>query len=146
VLDIENESAEFPWQEEDFLRCLKQRNCIGMVAEHNDQIVGFMIYELHKTRIHLGNFAVRKSHRRLGAGMQMIDKLTSKLTLGRRSCIELEIRETNTPGQLFFRSQGFRAISVLRGIYDDSHEDAYRMVYQLAAVMTERLRPKLKGQ
>ena len=56
VLSIENESFEFPWSEQDFIRCLRQRNCIGMVAEVDDQIVGFMIYELHKTRLHLLNF------------------------------------------------------------------------------------------
>ena len=58
VLAIEGESFEFPWLEEDFIRCLRQRNCIGMVAEHEDRVVGFMIYELHKTRIHVLNFAV----------------------------------------------------------------------------------------
>jgi len=31
VLDIESGSFEFPWSEEDFIRCLRQRNCIGMV-------------------------------------------------------------------------------------------------------------------
>ena len=39
VLSIENESFEFPWSEEDFIRCLRQRNCIGMVAEHHDRVV-----------------------------------------------------------------------------------------------------------
>jgi len=58
VLEIENSSFEFPWSEDDFIRCLRQRNCIGMVAEHGERVVGFMIYELHKTRLHVLNFAV----------------------------------------------------------------------------------------
>ena len=58
VLKIEHESFEFNWTEEDFLACLRQRNCIGMVAEHDNRVVGFMIYELHKTRLHILNFAV----------------------------------------------------------------------------------------
>src|ERR671912_367951 len=64
VLAIEEQSFEFPWSEEDFIRCLRQRNCIGMVAEHNERVVGFMIYELHKTRLHVLNFAVNASYRR----------------------------------------------------------------------------------
>ena len=32
-----------------------------MVAEYEDRVVGFMIYELHKTRIHVLNFAVAAS-------------------------------------------------------------------------------------
>ena len=46
VLEIEQSSFEFPWTEEDFIRCLRQRNCIGMVAEYDEKVVGFMIYEL----------------------------------------------------------------------------------------------------
>ena len=75
VLDIERASFEFPWSEEDFIRCLRQRNCIGMVAEHGERVVGFMIYELHKTRLHILNFAVAADVRRRGVGRQMIDKL-----------------------------------------------------------------------
>ena len=44
VLQTETQSFEFAWTEEDFLRCLRQRNCIGMVAEQGEQVVGFMIY------------------------------------------------------------------------------------------------------
>ncbi len=48
VMRTERASFEYSWTEDDFLRCLRQRNCIGMVAEHGDSIIGFMIYELHK--------------------------------------------------------------------------------------------------
>ena len=33
VMGIEVASFEYAWTEDDFLRCLRQRNCIGMVAE-----------------------------------------------------------------------------------------------------------------
>ena len=59
VLAIEQEAFEFPWSDEDFTRCLRQRNCIGMVAEVGDSVVAFMIYELHRTRLHVLNFAGR---------------------------------------------------------------------------------------
>ena len=42
VLAIEQECFEFPWYEDDFVRCLRQRNCIGMVAELDDKVVGYM--------------------------------------------------------------------------------------------------------
>src|SRR5690349_23819523 len=84
-LDIESESFEFPWTEEDFIRCLRQRNCIGMVAEQDDRVVGFMIYELHKTRLHVLNFAVGRSQRRRGIGGQMMNKLIGKLSPARRT-------------------------------------------------------------
>ena len=129
VLQIENQSFEFPWSDEDFVRCLRQRNCIGMVAEHDERIVGFMIYELHKNRLHILNFAVRDDVRRREVGTQMIKKLVSKLSYQRRNRIMLEVRETNLAAQLFFRGHGFRAVSLLRKFYEDTPEDAYLMQY-----------------
>ena len=130
VLDIENRSFEFPWSEEDFIRCLRQRNCIGMVAEFDERVVGSMIYELHKTRLHILNFSVHEDYRRRFVGKAMINKLISKLSFQRRNRIMLEIRETNLAAQLFFRTAGFRAVSVLRDFYDDTTEDAYLMQYR----------------
>ena len=137
VLGIENQSFEFPWCEDDFLRSLRQRNCIGMVAECDERIVGFMIYELHKNRLHIMNFAVRAEFRRRGVGSQMIRKLIGKLSQQRRNKILLEVRETNLPAQLFFRSSGFRAISLLREFYEDTPEDAYLMQFTQEANVTE---------
>ena len=133
VLAIEQECFEFPWFEEDFIRCLRQRNCIGMVAEASERVVGFMVYELHKHRLHVLNFAVAERHRRRGIGTQMAKKLITKLSHDRRSRIMLEIRETNLAAQLFFRSLGFRATSVLRKFYEDTPEDAYLMQFRCSA-------------
>lgn len=133
VLEIEGRSFEFPWCEDDFIRCLRQRNCIGMVAEHEDRVVGFMIYELQKTRIHVLNFAVAPGFRRRGVGVQMASKLVGKLSSQRRTRICLEVRETNLAAQLFFRQMGFRAVSVLRSFYEDTPEDAYLMQFRFDA-------------
>lgn len=130
VLQIEEENFDHPWSEEDFLRCLRQRNCIGMVAELGERVVGFMIYELHKTKLHILNFGVETAQHRRGVGSQMIRKLVSKLSSHRRTSITLEVRERNLPAQLFFRDGGFRAMRVLRAFYDDTGEDAYLMQYR----------------
>lgn len=130
VLTIETEVFEFPWTEEDFLCCLRQRNCIGMVAEHDDKVAGFMVYELNKAYIHLVNFAVAKNLHRHGVGRQMVDKLIGKLSEQRRCRITLEVRETNLPAQLFFRAMEFRAISTFKQFFADTPEDAYLMQYR----------------
>ncbi len=131
VLAAEAESFEFAWTEEDFLRCLRQRNCIGMVAEHQDKIVGFMIYELHKSRLHVLNFAVAPAARRQGVGGQMVTKLVGKLSSHRRSKITLAVRERNLDAQVFFRTQDFKATRVLRNYYGDSGEDAFLMEHRV---------------
>src|SRR6478672_12399614 len=132
VLRAEQASFDYAWTEDDFLRCLRQRNCIGMVAEHDDRVVGFMIYELHKTKLHVLNFAVAPEWRRVGIGTQMVTKLVGKLSSHRRTRITLAVRETNLAAQLFFKALEFRGVRVLRGYYEDSGEDAFLMQYRIA--------------
>ena len=137
VLAIEHASFDFPWCEEEFLRVLRQRNCIGMVAEQGERVVGFMIYELHKAKLQVLNFAVHPDCRRQGVGHQMVAKLVGKLSSHRRTKIALSVRETNLTAQLFYRVQGFRASGVLREQYEDTGEDAYLMQYLFDEAMAD---------
>lgn len=135
ILAIESECFGYDmWTEDDFIQCLKQRNCIGMVAEHNERIVGYMVYELLKGSLHILNFAVHPNYRRRGIGSQLVEKLVAKLSQQRRTSLFLEVRETNLDAQLFFSRCGFWATDVLPGFYEDSNDDAYRFVYELGAV------------
>jgi ribosomal-protein-alanine N-acetyltransferase len=130
VMAIENSCFEFPWGAEDFQTCLKQRNCIGMVADMDGQVVGFMIYETPKNRIHLLNIATSPEFQHHGIATQMVQKLISKLANQGRTRISMEIRESNLPALVFFRSRGFRATGVLRCFYEDTNDDAYVMQYR----------------
>lgn len=131
IVPIDRDLFDFPWTHQEFIIALRQRNCIGMVAERNEQIVGYMVYELRTTSIHLLNFAVRPRSQRIGVGTEMVDKLKGKLDFQRRYKIVAEVRETNLDAQLFFRSQGFRCTSILHGFYhvEQTQDAAYRMVY-----------------
>ena len=139
VLRIEMASHAYPWDAEDFLRCLRQRNCIGLSAEFGEKIVGFMIYELHKTKFHIINFAVHPDYRRQSVGKQMAEILVSKLSDHRRTRVTVEVRETNSVAQFFFRSMGFRATGVFRQFYADSGEDAYLMEHRLTSLLEDEV-------
>ena len=130
VVEIEKRAFEFPWAEEQFVACLRQRDCIGMVAEHDERVVGFMIYELKKDQLHVLNFAVDSRLKRLSIGRQMVDKLVGKLSRESRNKIILEVRESNLAALNFFKSQGFRCESILRDYYEVPTEDAFVMVYR----------------
>lgn len=132
VMEIENRSFEFPWVEDEFLACLRQRNCIGTVYESSQQLIhGFMIYELHKDTLRILNLAVAPEVRRTGVGRTMVQRLIDKLSQQRRHTIEAEVRETNVVAQSFLSGAGFRAVKVLRRHYDDTNEDAYLFRYSL---------------
>lgn len=135
VLDIEGRAFDSPWTEEDFLRCLRQRNCIGMVAEGGpggERVDGFMIYELHKHKLVLLNFAVDPQRHRQGVGRAMLNKLKAKLSDQRRTRIEFLVGERNMVGHLFLAAEGFRATGVERQPFGEwSDEDGYRFVFRL---------------
>jgi len=122
---IENTSFEHNWSADDFNRCLRCRNIIGMVAEMTGQTVGFMIYELKPKSIELLNFAVYRKYRHRGVGAAMVAKLKDKLS--KRTVINVEVRELNLDAQLFFASQGFMATEIVRVPYEVGEENAYLM-------------------
>jgi len=134
VMPIEEATFEFPWSKEEFIKELRNRNTIGMVCEINDEVVGYMVYELFRNRISVINFAVAEKHRRCGYGSAMIEKLVNKLLPDRRNKITFEVRETNLDMQKFLRAQGFFAVSVLKDHYEDSPEDAYLFQFRCGLV------------
>jgi ribosomal-protein-alanine N-acetyltransferase len=130
VLEIERQSFEFPWTEEDFHTSLCQRNTIGLASEDDDQNVrAYMIYELHRSHIHLESMAVDPGWRRLGYGRALVEKLVRKLSVKHRTRITLQVRESNLAAQVFFRELGFLASRVVRNAYPDTSEDAYPMQF-----------------
>lgn len=129
VVEIEQDSFEFPWNETEFILALRQRNCIGMVAEIKDEVVGYMIYELHKARLEVLSIAVHKDFRKQGVGKAMVYKLISKLSYERRNKISTMVRESNLDALNWLKRLGFRALGVAKDFYEDSTDDAIQMRY-----------------
>jgi len=85
ALQIDRESFEEPWHEEDFLLAVRARQCIPSVAVRDDErVVGFMVYEIHNAMIHMVRFAVPPAERRQGIGSMMVQNLLGKLPLAQR--------------------------------------------------------------
>lgn len=143
VLAIENASHEFPWSEDEFIRCLRDRNCIGMVAEINDKVVGFMLYNLHLRHLEILNFTVHEDFRRVNVGRSMLAKLYSKLSPQRRKLIRVHVRESNLGALNFFKACGYRAAKIERDYYRDCSDDAilmqirYRSDYSQSSLIEE---------
>ena len=78
VLRMEAASfGEHAWPEEEFIRILRQRNCIAMVAEVSEQIVGYMVYELNRGAIRILNLAACPAGK--GIRRTLMQKLTGSL-------------------------------------------------------------------
>jgi len=126
MLAIEADSFDWPWTEEDFVRQLRQRNVIAMVAEMDGRIAGYIVYQLNPKWLTLLNIAVDAGWRRMGIGRQMIHKLAGKLHAQRRTSLRLHVLETNLGGQVFFRACGFRAVAI-KDEWFNTDQPAYEM-------------------
>lgn len=129
ILAIEN-THQHPWIESDILCCLRQRNCIGMVAECHGVVSGWMLYELHKCYLELLNFRIHPNSSMDAVGHPMIHNMRSKLSHHRRTSIQITVRESDLSLLLFLKSERFVAENLLRG-YFDQQEDGILMVYDL---------------
>lgn len=130
VLTIDRHRPDGVWSRDDFLESLRRRNSVGMVAESQGRVVGFMVYELRKNRILLRNIGTALSVRGRSVGRQMVAKLIGKLKNGGRNRIACEVHERNLAAQLFFRSLGFTADEILRSERSDVQDDLYLMRYR----------------
>lgn len=133
VQQIEQACFPYPWDLSEFLEALRQCNCIGNVVESDHEVVGFMIYELRECSLELVNMAIDPWWQREGLGSRLIEKLIGKLSDQHRRTIFTTVGEENLRAQLFFRHHGFRAVETLRGLCDESAQDAYRMRFDLRA-------------
>lgn len=131
VVNIERDSYPSPWLEADFLHELARRDCIGLVAELGDYIIGYAVYEFRKHRYVLTNVAVHPDYRRRGVATALINRLKAKMSTTQKPKISVDLRESNLAAQLLFKSAGFSAIKIIRGYYEDTDEDAYYMEFNL---------------
>jgi len=140
VLAIEEASFPNPWLESDFLQCMRRRQSIGMVVEYGQQVVGYIVYELHKRQIDVINIAVHPAWRRKGIASAMLQRIQVNMracvSVSTRHSVEVIVRETNLAAQLFFKRCGLRGVRVLRDWYEgrgfDCQEDAYLMRWHVS--------------
>lgn len=140
VTEIETASFDQAWTEEDFRRHLRQRNCIGMVAECGVQVVGYLVYALEKRRLDLITLAVAPDLRRRGIGRSMIAKLKSKLASHRRVAITIDINERQVAAQLMLRRCEFRAVRSMVGYFGE--DDGIRFRYRLPEIPADCRQPQ----
>lgn len=131
VLAIEADSfGPDAWGEEDFLSHMRQRNCIAIVAEIGDRVVGYAVFLRQEDHIALLSLAVDKRYRRRGVGRQIANKIASMVRKRpERNRVHIDVPERMLDALLFLKACGFRAARVSRAMYG-ADEDGIEMVWK----------------
>ncbi len=132
VVEIAARAFDYPWLEKDFHDGLQITSILGMVAERDNRVVGYAIYEVHMRGFTLLNVGVARHAQGQGIGRALVSKLIAKLEPG--CAISAIVNERQLGAQLWLKALGFEAEYVLREHFDerpdDPPEDGYSFRYQ----------------
>ena len=112
------------WTEAEWIRHLRQKNIIGMVAERGDEEVsGVCLFELRKTYLVVLKFFVGPEYRCQGVGSMMLRRMQDKVDYaGRQSLVFADISlEKHLDMLTWLKGKGFTAV------HFDCHDDLVHM-------------------
>lgn len=144
ILEIEETVFTTPWTRRMFEHEIARGGggegprSYAVVAVEGDRVVGYVIAWFLVDEVHLVNIAVRKAYQERGVGSFLLSHLIEKACVAGKIIITLEVRESNTSAQAFYRGFMFRKIGVRRGYYTDNREDAALMALDLSPIVERR--------
>jgi len=131
VMAIERASFPFPWSTRFFLEELRVECARSLVVEIGTRVVGYVLFWLLPDEIDVHNVAVHSEFRRRGIGRVLLEQVVEQGRERQLSKVTLEVRESNIPAQMLYRSMGFTHAGVRKGYYADNGEDALIMALPL---------------
>lgn len=135
VIAIENASFSDPWSPEALLgELIADRLRLPLVAEHDGQVVGFLMAWRVADQLHVLNIAAAARCRRQGVGSALLCEAARRGLAEGLLEATLEVRRGNAAGRAFYRRHGFRESGVRARYYADNGEDAIVLDCDLAAL------------
>jgi len=129
ILEIENQSYDDPWDENTISYFLKLSGAGSLVLEINEELIGFLLFEVQNSYLNLVSIAIDPEFRRKGYATLLIDELL-KEDLPDCNKIYCTISDKNLGAHLFFNKFGFSAIKIIKDFFSEGH-DAYEFMYQI---------------
>lgn len=132
VQDIASLCFPTPWNDNEFRMAMYQRDCHAFVAEQlggmdrRGEVLGYLIYRVHRFSLQIINFAVAPKAQRKGVGAELWTRLLRRLTADRHPEVWADVDAENVDAQLFLRSRGARAFQIVPG-----EPDQYRFSWRL---------------
>jgi len=131
ILEIERNSSNPPWSEEQFLNEIYNKYALSKVAVFDGEVIGYICanYLLHES--HILTLAVDPDFRRRGVATKLMNEATRELK--KRGCVfmYLKVRVSNAGAQKFYELFGFKAETVRKKYYGNPDENALLMMGRL---------------
>lgn len=115
------------WSEKSILETLKQPHAFILVAEEDDELIGYCIVYLAMDEAEIARIAVDASKRKRGVGQEL---LRATCRTGIQQGVErllLDVRESNEAALNLYRSFGFAEDGIRKNFYENPKEHAVLM-------------------
>ncbi|KPK71969.1 hypothetical protein AMJ87_06055 [candidate division WOR_3 bacterium SM23_60] len=130
IYDLETRSFPNPWPKSFFQHDLMSGDSVGLVAEHNDQLIGYAMATFTGDGFHVTNIAIKREYQRQGLGTQLMKQLETLARNKGSTYVFLEVRTNNNVAITFYEKLGYAVLFTRRGYYIDG-DDAYVMDKEL---------------
>jgi len=128
VEKIESGSFSEPWSKPSFQQLLYDPGCLFLVAEEEEELLGYAIGWIGLDELHIGNLAVHSQKRGEGIGERLLAVLISRGIKKGCKMATLELRESNQIALNLYAKEGFKPVAVRRNYYRRPKEDAIVMI------------------
>lgn len=133
LLDIEHYCYDDPWPREAFEEEIGNGIAgIGMVAEDDGIIVGFITGLTMAQELQVHNIAVHPDYQGRGIGRQLMEAVDDLGRAGDYQRISLEVRQDNDIACKLYMSLGFKAVGARKDFYGPG-QDASLYTKELTA-------------
>lgn len=126
----EIEAAVFtePWSEISIKYEVMHKDTVAFVAtDESENVIGHVYMRHILDEGHISNIAVRKSHRKLGIGALLVEKLLEVARNRQMIGLTLEVRTSNRDAISLYKKHGFTAKGIRKGYYSQPREDGIIM-------------------
>lgn len=127
VMVIENENFSTPWTEAGFFSFLIRNDTLFLVAEEDEQILGYCGAVTVLDEGDITNVAVVKNRRNQGIGSMLVDALIRETEKAGVSRLFLEVRVSNESAIHLYGKLGFETSGLRKNYYEAPTEDALVM-------------------
>ncbi|MFC1548267.1 ribosomal protein S18-alanine N-acetyltransferase [Candidatus Neomarinimicrobiota bacterium] len=131
LMTIEKLCYDNPWPEEAFEEEIVPGEVgLGLVAEDEGLVVGFLTGMMVVDEFHLHNIAVHPDFRGRGIGKELLESVKALCEEHEYRRIILEVREDNEIARHLYLSMGYEAVGSRKDYYGPG-QDAYLYTMQL---------------
>jgi ribosomal-protein-alanine N-acetyltransferase len=131
IMAIEVKSFSAPWSRQSYLELAPLDSVRFFVVKKDNNVIGYMLYQMWFEEMELHTIAVSPDERRRGVSTMMLNHLLSDAKNRGIRRIFLQVRPSNEAAKGLYKKFGFETVGIRHRYYRDNFEDAYIMKLEL---------------